>query len=56
MLLVFELNAPEDRIRGDRQLTEGTSFFTGMAPVSDTISNQINDRGVTVRLISGTCQ
>lgn len=56
MLLVFELNASEDRIRGDRQLRENTHFFTGMAPVSDTISDQINDLGVTVRLISGTCQ
>jgi hypothetical protein len=57
MLLVFELTAPLNTIDGDDRISENTQFFVGAEPAEDTVDETfINDLGVTVRTLSGTCQ
>ena len=56
MLVVFELATDVEKIYPDN-LTEHVEFFTGAAPISDTVPDTlVDDLGATARSISGTCQ
>lgn len=57
MILVFELEAPLNTIKGAEKIKENTQFFIGAEPAEDTIDETlIKDLGVSVRLLSGSCQ
>lgn len=56
MLVVFELATEIEKIYPDN-LVEQVGFFTGAAPVADSVPDSlIADLGATARSISGTCQ
>lgn len=57
MILVFDLEAPLNKIKGPDKVKENTQFFVGAEPATNTINDTfINDLGATARLISGSCQ
>lgn len=57
MIVIYELTARRDDLDGTQKLTENLTFFTGMEPTADAVTEQmVNDKGTTVRVFSGTCQ
>lgn len=57
MVVVFDLEAPLNKIKGPDKVKENTSFFVGAEPAIDSINDTfITDLGVTARLVSGSCQ
>jgi hypothetical protein len=57
MVVIYELGGLRDTISGADNLTETTATFTGMAPLSDTVPDDlVSDNGATARVFSGTCQ
>jgi hypothetical protein len=57
MIVIYELGAQQDTLDGTQNLTENLTTFTGTAPRTDVVGNElVHDRGVTVRVFSGTCQ
>lgn len=54
---VYELDTITDRKNGADDISDDIYKFTGMEPLQDAVPEvYINDRGVTVSTISGTCQ
>lgn len=57
MIVIFELQPGIDVIKAPERVNEAIAFFTGAEPLADTIDTDlVRDAGVTLRLISGTCQ
>ena len=57
MLLVCDLQSKTDVIASKNFVDEQLQFFTGTEPLADTLTDEyVSDMGVTVHLISGTCQ
>lgn len=57
MIVVFALQAPRDAVDATENLQETVQTFTGAEPLTDTVPESlVNDKGATLRTISGTCQ
>jgi len=57
MIVIFELTGGLDVVNAEDVISDTARVFTGMAPQSDTVPvTLVQDLGVTVRLVSGTCQ
>lgn len=57
MIVIFELRAPRDALDATENLQETVQTFTGAEPLADTVpESMVNDKGATLRTISGTCQ
>lgn len=55
-LFIFELDPKTDRIPAATYMDENVGVFTGAEPIADNCGEFVTDLGVTLRLISGTCQ
>lgn len=55
-LFIFELDPKTDRIPATTYMAENVGLFTGAEPLADNCGEFVRDLGVTLRLISGTCQ
>lgn len=57
LFFVYQLAGKKDVIDGVTDITENTRKFKGADPLSDAVPvAYVQDRGVTVRTLSGTCQ
>ncbi|NDD52301.1 hypothetical protein EBZ39_00215 [bacterium] len=57
MILVVDLEAPTTTIDAEDSVSENMSVFIGAEPAVDTLNDTfIRDLGVTVNLLSGSCQ
>lgn len=56
MIVVFEVKVTDDDASGADNVIEYVENFTGMEPVSDSLSEQnVVDLGATLSVVSGTC-
>jgi hypothetical protein len=57
LFFIYELDGQKDAIDGTDSVLARITKFKGMAPIQDAVSvNLVQDRGVMVRTVSGTCQ
>jgi hypothetical protein len=57
LFFVYQLAGKKDKLSGVTDVTEDTTKFKGAEPLSDAVpAAYVNDRGVMVRTLSGTCQ
>lgn len=55
-IILFELEPTFDKIQAPKLMKEAVTRFTGAEPIADNCGDLVNDLGVTVRVLSGTCQ
>lgn len=55
-MVLFDLEPGYDKIQATKIVKETTGYFKGAQPLADNCGELVNDLGVTVRLLSGTCQ
>lgn len=57
MIVIFDLQAPRDALDATENLQETVQTFVGAEPLADAVEeSMVNDKGATLRTISGTCQ
>lgn len=57
MIVIYEIGGIRDALDGEENLTDTMTSFTGMEPQFDSVPEElVQDRGATLRVISGTCQ
>lgn len=55
-VILFELEPSFDKIQAPKVVKEAVTRYTGAEPLYDNCGDLVNDLGVTVRVLSGTCQ
>jgi hypothetical protein len=55
-VILFELEPSFDKIQAPKAVKEAVTRYTGAEPLYDNCGDLVNDLGVTVRVLSGTCQ
>jgi hypothetical protein len=55
-IVMFDLEPNFDKIQATKVIKEATAYFIGAEPLADNCGELVNDMGVTVRVLSGTCQ
>lgn len=57
LLFIYDLDGRKDTVIGPDSLEERITQFKGLEPAQDVIAvNLVQDRGIMVRTVSGTCQ
>lgn len=57
MIVIFDLQAPQDVLDATESLQETVQTFIGAEPLDDAVEeSMVNDKGAILRTISGTCQ